>query len=222
MFLEIKNVKKSFRLGQTIVYALKGINLSIEKGEFTAIIGASGSGKSTLLNIIGTIDTPDSGSIHLDSKDLISLSEDAKSLFRNENISFIFQNFNLLSVLSVYENVELPLLINKSISPEEIKARTLKAISDVGLSDFKDQMPDRLSGGQRQRVAIARALVTKPYLILADEPTANLDSVTANSIIDLMLNLNHNLNVTFIFSTHDEKLISKVRRVLRISDGVIV
>lgn len=222
MFLEIKNVKKSFRLGQTIVDALKGINLSIEKGEFTAIIGASGSGKSTLLNIIGTIDTPDSGSIHLDSKDLISLSEDAKSLFRNENISFIFQNFNLLSVLSVYENVELPLLINKSISPEEIKARTLKAISDVGLSDFKDQMPDRLSGGQRQRVAIARALVTKPYLILADEPTANLDSVTANSIIDLMLNLNHNLNVTFIFSTHDEKLISKVRRVLRISDGVIV
>lgn len=221
MFLEISNVKKTFKLGETKVEALKGVNLSINQGEFTGIVGTSGSGKTTLLNMIGCIDTPDSGTLSLDGKDLIKLSEDERSDFRNQNLGFIFQNFNLLPVLNVYENIELPLLINQSIAKSDRKQRVEEAIRSVGLEDFKEQMPDRLSGGQRQRVAIARALVANPLLILADEPTANLDSKTAGAIIDLMKKLNEEKKVTFLFSTHDEKLISRVRRVLHMQDGVI-
>lgn len=221
MFLEIKNVKKTFKLGHTSVHALKGVNLSINQGEFTGIVGTSGSGKTTLLNMIGCIDTPDTGTLSLDGKDLISLSEDERSDFRNQRLGFIFQNFNLLPVLNVYENIELPLLINTTIAKSDRKMRVEEAIRSVGLEEFKEQMPDRLSGGQRQRVAIARALVANPLLILADEPTANLDSKTAGAIIDLMKKLNEEKKVTFLFSTHDEKLISRVRRVLHMQDGVI-
>lgn len=222
MFLEIVDLKKAYELGTTKVEALKGINLSIHKGEFTAIIGASGSGKSTLLNLIGCIDFPDHGQIHLNGKNLLNFSEDEKSTFRNQNVSFIFQHFNLLPSLTVYENIELPLLINPLLSKYDIQTRVNQALLDVSMSEYTNQLPEKLSGGQRQRVAIARALVTKPDLILADEPTANLDSVTANAVIDLMLKLNQDHGVTFIFSTHDEKLIAKVRRVLRILDGKIV
>lgn len=222
MFVEIKGLKKSFKLGDTKVEALKGINLTLDKGEFTGIVGTSGSGKSTLLNMIGCIDRPDSGSITLDGEELQHLDENARSDFRNKRLGFVFQSFNLLPVLNVYENIALPLMINEDVSDSERHARVMEVLGDVGLMAFKDQYPDKLSGGQRQRVAIARALVTRPALILADEPTASLDSHTAHSIIDLMLKLNQERGVTFLFSTHDEKLISRVRRVLHLSDGLIV
>jgi putative ABC transport system ATP-binding protein len=222
MFLEILNLKKSYQLGETKVDALRGVTLEIKKGEFTGLIGTSGSGKSTFLNMIGCIDYPDSGSIKIEGQDITSLSEDSRSEFRNKRIGFIFQNFNLLPVLSVYENVELPLLVNDAVGAKERRARVLRAIKDVELENFANSLPDRLSGGQRQRVAIARALVSDPAFILADEPTANLDSRTAHSIIDLLLKLNEEKKVTFLFSSHDEKLISRVRRVLHINDGLII
>ena len=221
MFLEIKNLMKSYQLGETKVPALRGITLSINKGEFTGLIGTSGSGKSTFLNMIGCIDYPDSGSIVIENQELTGLTEDERSDFRNKRIGFIFQNFNLLPVLNVYENIELPLLVNDSVTNVERKQRVLQAIKDVDLENFANSLPDHLSGGQRQRVAIARALVTNPAFILADEPTANLDSKTAHSIIDLLLKLNDEKKVTFLFSSHDEKLISRVRRVLHINDGLI-
>lgn len=221
MFLEIKDLKKTYHLGETVVHALRGVNFSLKKEEFTGIVGTSGSGKSTLLNMIGCIDSPDSGSLIIEDKDLTKLSEDEKSDFRNKRIGFIFQNFNLLSVLNVFENVELPLLVNNDIDATTRKSMVIQAIKDVGLESFINHIPDKLSGGQRQRVAIARALVTNPAFILADEPTANLDSKTANSIIDLLLKLNQDKKVTFLFSTHDEKLISRVKRVLHMNDGLI-
>lgn len=220
-FLVIKDLCKTYELGETTVPALRGVSLTINQGEFTGLTGASGSGKSTLLNMLGCIDYPDSGSIQLEGMELSSLNEDERSDFRNRRIGFIFQNFNLLPVLNVYENVELPLLVNTSVNPVERKQRVLEALKDVGLESFVYQRPDKLSGGQRQRVAIARALVTKPAFILADEPTANLDSHTTHSIIDLMLTLNQERKVTFLFSTHDEKLISRVRRVLHMKDGLV-
>lgn len=221
MFLEIQDLKKSYHLGETIVHALRGVNFSLKKEEFTGIVGTSGSGKSTLLNMIGCIDSPDSGSLIIEGKNLSKLSENEKSDFRNRRIGFIFQNFNLLSVLNVYENIELPLLVNNDIDAKTRKNLVTQAIEDVGLEQFINHIPDKLSGGQRQRVAIARALVTNPAFILADEPTANLDSKTANSIIDLMLKLNEEKKITFLFSTHDEKLISRVKRVLYMNDGLI-
>lgn len=220
-FLEIKNVRKTFKLGETKVEALRGISMSVMEGEFTGIVGSSGSGKSTLLNMIGCIDYPDSGSVLIEGRDLTTLSEDERSDFRNRRIGFIFQSFNLLPVLNVYENIELPLLVNNDVSEMERKERVLEAIKSVGLENFAIQRPEKLSGGQRQRVAIARAMVSHPAFVIADEPTANLDSKTANSIIDLLLKLNEEKKVTFLFSSHDEKLISRVRRVLRMQDGLI-
>lgn len=222
MFLEIKDLRKTFKLGDTLVEALRGISMSINEGEFTGIIGASGSGKTTLLNMVGCIDCPDSGSILLEGRELVSLSEDERSDLRNRKIGFIFQSFNLLPVLNVYENIELPLLVNNQVSEGGRRDRVVNALAAVGLEAFSKQMPERLSGGQRQRVAIARAIVSNPALVLADEPTANLDSKTAHSIIDLMLRLNEENKVTFLFSSHDEKLISRVRRVLRMQDGRLI
>jgi putative ABC transport system ATP-binding protein len=221
MFLEVSHIVKNYQLGETVVPALRDVSLSIQRGEFTGLVGTSGSGKSTFLNMIGCIDYPDAGSIRLEGQELTVLSEDERSDFRNRRIGFIFQSFNLLPVLSVQENVELPLLVNDSVPPKERGERVRQALLDVGLEKFATQRPERLSGGQRQRVAIARALVTNPAFILADEPTANLDSVTAHSIIDLMLKLNAEKGVTFLFSTHDEKLISRVRRLLHMNDGKI-
>jgi putative ABC transport system ATP-binding protein len=220
--VELKDVKKSYQLGQTTVPALRGVDFQVFRGEFTAVVGASGSGKSTLLNMIGCIDEPDSGRIVLDGVEVTELSDDDKSRLRNRKIGFIFQSFNLIPVLSVYENVELPLLINPDIDAETRAKRVLGAIEDVGLKDFTRNLPDQLSGGQRQRVAIARALAGNPDLVLADEPTANLDSKTSNMIIDLMLELNQNRKVTFLFSTHDERLMDRVSRTVHIMDGVIV
>jgi putative ABC transport system ATP-binding protein len=219
--VEIQNVYKTYQLGSTEVVALRGLSLTIRKGEFAALIGASGSGKTTLLNLVGCLDTADKGKILIESTDVNHLSEDAKSDLRNEKIGFIFQSFNLIPVLSVFENVEIPLTIRKDLTSVQRSEKVLAAIRDVGLEELAHNRPDQLSGGQRQRVAIARALVTEPLLILADEPTANLDSKTAHHIIDLMLELNKKRQMTFFFCTHDEKLMSRVQRIVKIKDGVI-
>lgn len=219
--IQLQNISKTYTLGETKVHALKGLDLNLKKGEFTALIGASGSGKSTLLNLVGCIDTPDTGSILIDQVEVTKMSENRKSLLRNEKLGFIFQSFNLIPVLNVFENIELPLMVRNQLSAEQRKERVLRALKSVGLSEFKDHQPDKLSGGQRQRVAIARALVTEPAIILADEPTANLDSKTAHHIIDLLLALNSEMKVTFLFCSHDEKLIGRVGRVVRIQDGII-
>lgn len=219
--VRLRHISKSYRLGEVSVQALKNVNLDLRSGEFAAVVGASGSGKSTLLNMIGCIDVPDQGEIWIGDQDAVKLSDDAKSDLRNHRIGFIFQSFNLVPVLSVYENVELPMIINPNVSASERKDRAEQALKDVGLEDFRRNKPDQLSGGQRQRVAIARALVNSPILVLADEPTANLDSVTSNKIIDLMLKLNEDKHVTFFFSTHDEKLMTRVKRIFHIRDGVL-
>lgn len=220
--VEIRDVHKSYRLGETIVPALRGINFQIHRGEFTSVVGASGSGKTTLLNLIGCLDTPDKGSIRIAGTEITHLSENAQAALRNEQVGFIFQSFNLVPVLSVWENVELPLLVSSTLGPSERKARVDELLKAVGLQDFAHHRPDQLSGGQRQRVAIARALVNRPALVLADEPTANLDSKTAHMILDLMTELNRAQKVTFLFCSHDEKLMSRVSRVARIQDGVMV
>lgn len=219
--IEISGVHKSYALDETRVQALRGVDLTLESGEFTALVGRSGSGKSTLLNIIGCIDEPDDGSIRFGGQELRGMPEGERTLLRNRKIGFIFQNFNLVPVLDVYENIELPLLIRKDLKAADRRERIMSAIRDVELDDRIHNRPGQLSGGQRQRVAIARALVTGPELILADEPTANLDSTTTHKIIDLMLELNEKRRTTFFFCTHDEKLISRVGRTVRIQDGKI-
>lgn len=219
--IRLKDIHKSYPMGKTQVRALRGVNFTLYEGDFAALVGASGSGKSTLLNLIGSIDEADAGEIVLQGQSLAGLSDIEKCHLRNEKIGFIFQSFNLIPVLNVYENVEIPLLINHKMSDLEKKERVTKAIQSVGLSDFQRHLPDQLSGGQRQRVAIARALVNHPTIILADEPTANLDSKTAHTIIDLMWELNQKQKVSFLFCTHDEKVIGRVKRVLRMEDGAL-
>jgi putative ABC transport system ATP-binding protein len=221
-FIRLKDVVKTYHLGETTIHALKGLNLTLQKGDFTVLIGKSGSGKSTLLNLVGCIDKPDSGQIFFEGSDVTAFNDLQKSQLRNQKIGFIFQSFNLISVLSVFENIELPLTIQPQISYKERKERVRSALRDVELEKYLNYPPDKLSGGQRQRVAIARALVTHPSLVLADEPTANLDSETSHKIIDLLLELNQKKSITFLFCSHDEKLIDRVGHVLRIQDGVLV
>ncbi|MRN51858.1 ABC transporter ATP-binding protein [Paenibacillus monticola] len=218
----IKNVTKDYRLGETDIRALRGINLQIDKGDFSTIAGASGSGKSTLLNLIGCLDRPTSGEIWIGGTQVNIMTERQLDQLRLRTIGFIFQSFNLIPVLNVYENVELPLLIMKEVSTAERKKRVNHFIEAVGLQDFAQRKPSELSGGQRQRVAVARALVTKPQLVLADEPTANLDSKTAIEIIDLMKHIRSSENTTFVFSTHDPKIMERADKVLHIEDGVII
>ena len=220
--VELQGVKKEYMLGQTKVEALRGVDLSIEKGEFLAIAGPSGSGKSTMLNMFGCIDQPSSGRVSIDGKDTESLGEKELTRYRREKIGFIFQSFNLIPVLNVYENIEFPLLLKSSLSKKERQALVLRFIEEVGLSDRMRNKPYELSGGQRQRVAIARALVTRPTIILADEPTANLDSETGLRIVELMRKINEEEKTTFIFSTHDAHIVGEARRVVKILDGRIV
>lgn len=220
--LVLRDVYKSYQLGEVKVAALKALSLTLKAGEFTAVVGTSGSGKSTLLNLIGGIDTPDSGLVQVGGEAWVDMNESVRSEARNRKIGFIFQSFNLMPMLNVFENVELPLLIQKEITSAERKSRVDKLLQDVGLGTFSNHRPDKLSGGQRQRVAIARALVTKPLIVIADEPTANLDSETTKQIIALMRDLNEKNKTTFIFSTHDEKLMSHVNRILRMKDGQLV
>ena len=219
--IEMEQIKKDYFLGETVVPALRGVDLFIDKGEFVAIWGPSGSGKTTLLNLIGAIDEPSSGKLRINGQEVIRLSDNQRSEMRNRTIGFIFQNFNLVPVLSALENVMLPLQIRGTAS-SQAKDKALERLEAVELSDFIDHRPDKMSGGQQQRVAIARALVTDPSIVIADEPTANLDSVTSKHIICLMGRLNQKEETTFIFSTHDQRLLEKVERLVRLEDGKIV
>jgi len=217
----LQGVHKSYQLGKTEVTALKGVDLTIQAGEFTVVMGPSGSGKTTLLNIIGCLDRATKGSYQLDGEEIGHRDFNDLAEVRNRKIGFIFQNFNLIPVLNVTENIEFPCVI-RGEGGRALKDRVAKVADEVGLSPFLHHKPDELSGGQRQRVAIARALVTQPQLVLADEPTANLDSTTSKQIIDLMLALNSDHGTTFLSSTHDPRVMEHARRVVYIADGVIV
>lgn len=219
--IKIKGLRKNYGKGEGVVQALRGVSLDIDKGEFACVWGASGSGKSTLLNMIGLIDVPDEGEIVFDGQDMLSLREDALAQYRSEKIGFVFQAFNLVPVLNAVENVMIPLQVS-GMKTTEAEKKAQDILAEVGLADKFNKRPDEMSGGQKQRVAIARALVGNPELILADEPTANLDSVTSESIISLMKEINSTRNVTFIFSTHDPKLIDYASRNIYLSDGQIL
>ena len=217
--VRVDHVSKTYRLGEQTVKALEDVTLSIEEGVFLAIAGPSGSGKSTLLNLIGCIDTADSGRIEIDGRDVSGRTPDQLADLRARTIGFIFQTFNLMPVLSAQENVEYPLLQLAELSRAERRERVARMLDMVGLSRFAKHRPNQLSGGQRQRVAIARALVTRPRIVLADEPTANLDHKTGEGILALMKEINQKLRTTFIFSTHDKKVMAKADRLVRIEDG---
>jgi|TARA_A100001011_G_C14221003_1_gene804344 putative ABC transport system ATP-binding protein len=218
--ISLKNLSKSYNIAGKPFYALKEINLSFGEGEFTGIVGPSGSGKTTLLNIIGSLDSPSSGEAIVLEKNISSLNHSESARLRNYNIGFIFQVFNLLPVYTVYENVEFALLL-QNFSQDERKKLVLQALKWVGLENHKDKKPDKLSGGESQRVAIARAIVKKPKILLADEPTANLDAENAHSILKTMKKINKELGTTFIFSTHDEKVMKYLNRTIILKDGNI-
>jgi putative ABC transport system ATP-binding protein len=212
---------KEYRLGKTTVQALRSVDLEIKSGSFTCIAGPSGSGKTTLLNMIGLIDAPTSGTLHVAGEDIQGLPEKLRSRYRSRTLGFIFQSFNLLPVLDVFENVHLPLILHRELPPAEKKARVLEMIEAVGLTDHIRHKPFELSGGQRQRVAIARALVTHPLIVLADEPTANLDSQTGAEVLALMEGINRDRGTTFIFSSHDPRVMERAARIIRLHDGAV-
>jgi putative ABC transport system ATP-binding protein len=218
---DLKGIRKEYFKGEKKVEALRGVDLAIEKGEFLSVVGPSGSGKTTLLNIIGCLDAPSSGSVVYSGRELGGMSEKELSAYRKNNIAFIFQSYNLIPVLTVAENVELPLVIERKWSRMEIVAKTRDVIEAVGLAGMAGRRPRELSGGQEQRVAIARALVKNPIVVLADEPTANLDSHTAEEIIALMETMNRDRHTTFIFSTHDKRMEDHAQRVVVLKDGAI-
>jgi putative ABC transport system ATP-binding protein len=220
--VELHNVEKDYPLGKTVVRAVRGVTLSIRKGEFTTIAGPSGSGKTTLLNLIGCVDVPTRGEVIVAGQSTGQLDDRALTNLRLHKLGFIFQTFNLIGVLNVYQNVEFPLLLQGGQSAAERRARVAEIVDKVGLTQQLAQRPNELSGGQRQRVAIARALVTRPHIVLADEPTANLDSRTGQNIIDLMKQINVSLHTTFIFSTHDNKVMEHADRVIELVDGCLV
>jgi putative ABC transport system ATP-binding protein len=219
--IEIKGLKKNYPLGETTVHALRGVDLTIREGDFMSIVGPSGSGKTTLLNIIGCIDFATEGSVKVHDTEITALTDREVTDLRLHKIGFIFQTFNLIPVLNVIENVEFPLLLMKNQSKEEIRKRAEKLIDEVGLTEYTVHRPAELSGGQRQRVAIARALVTNPDIVLADEPTANLDSVTGSQILELMKKMNEIEKTTFIFSTHDEHVLKYAQNIVKIKDGLL-
>jgi putative ABC transport system ATP-binding protein len=217
--IELKGTKKDYYQGKIVVPALRGIDLKIDKGEFISIAGPSGSGKTTLLNLIGCLDTPTQGTITFAGKDLSKLSKSQLADVRRHNIGFIFQSYNLIPVLTAYENVEFSLALRKERAN---KAEVDNILKDVGLEGLEYRRPSDLSGGQQQRVAIARALIKEADLVLADEPTANLDSKTGRAILDLMLEINKKKGTTFIFSTHDAMVMEYARRLINLRDGLIV
>lgn len=219
--IETKKLCRHFGEGDTLVKALKDNDLVIEKGEFTAIIGPSGSGKSTLLQLIGGLDTPTSGDVILDDKNISHMNGTELSDFRRDHIGFIFQAYNLIPVLSAKENIEYIMLL-QGISEAERHRRVAKIMQEVGLDGLENRRPAQLSGGQQQRVAVARAMVSQPSLILADEPTANLDSKTGAALLDMMKELNEKENMTFVFSTHDPMIMERAKRIIRLVDGKIV
>ena len=221
LVIEGKSLHKTYDETKVPVHALRGVDIEIGKGEFTAIVGPSGSGKTTLLNIIGGLDRPSSGSILVGGTDISKLSDNQLIDFRKENIGFVFQAYNLIPVLTAQENVEFVMLLqNRSKSERDQRVKEL--MEAVGLGDRLHNRPSELSGGQQQRVAVARALAAKPDFILADEPTANLDSVSTYNLLDIMAKLNKDEDITFVFSTHDSRVISRARRVITIEDGKVV
>ena len=219
--ISVQNVTKDYILGKTIVKALRGVTLDIGEGEFLCISGPSGCGKSTLLNLIGCLDKPTTGKVVMDGEDVGKLNKNQLAEIRNGKIGFIFQSFNLIPVLNVYENIEIVFMSSKDIQKKEIHDRITSLIEEVGLGDYIKHKPGELSGGQMQRVSIARALVTNPQVVLADEPTANLDSKTSKKILEVMLDLNRRHNTTFLFSTHDPIVSGYARRNVDLFDGVI-
>jgi putative ABC transport system ATP-binding protein len=219
--IEIKNLTKVYDEKTIPVYALNGVDLAFREGEFTSIVGPSGSGKTTLLNLMGGLDAPTSGEIRIDNLDITSLSSRKLIDFRMRNIGFVFQSFNLIPVLTAKENVEFILQL-QGVDKEKRDIRTLELLGSVGLGEKINTRPNKLSGGQQQRVAVARALASKPKFILADEPTANLDSKSAENLLEIMEKLNREENITFIFSTHDARVVAKARRVITLEDGKIV
>ncbi|MEC7984374.1 MAG: ABC transporter ATP-binding protein [Myxococcota bacterium] len=219
--VNVKQVKRSYQQGTHEVQALRGVDLSIEEGEFTVLMGASGSGKTTLLNIIGGLDTADSGSVEVDGNHFDKLSSGELSDIRLKRLGFVFQAYNLIPVLSAYENAEFVLLL-QGMNAAERKERVMSTLKAVGLEGMEHRKPSELSGGQQQRVAVARAIAGRPALVLADEPTANLDSKTSNALIALMKDLNDQHNITFLFATHDPKVMNAAKRVVTMEDGSII
>jgi len=217
---QLVGVKKNYPMGDLVVQALKGVSVEVAAGEFTAFAGPSGSGKSTVLNLIGCLDRPSEGQVFLEGRDVATLSDSALGDVRARRIGFIFQSFNLIPVLTAFENVELALKLSGA-SEKGQKERVEEALRSVGLADYMTRRPAQLSGGQQQRVAIARALVKQPALIIADEPTANLDSKNGAAILDLMRAMNHDNGTTFLFSTHDKMVMDRARRIIRLSDGQV-
>lgn len=218
--LVIENIMKTYRTGSVETPALRGLDLTIEAGEFTAIVGPSGSGKTTLMNMIGGLDVPDSGSITLSGESLTSRSQSSLSDIRLWHIGFVFQAYNLIPVLTALENVEYVMLL-QGLPEKERRERSMSVLRDLGIEELAHKRPGEMSGGQQQRVAVARAVVSEPKLVLADEPTANLDSDTSGRLLDMMRSLNEKNNITFIFSTHDHHVVERARRILVIEDGVI-
>ncbi|HWP00055.1 MAG TPA: ABC transporter ATP-binding protein [Methylococcus sp.] len=219
--VELRQVEKIYRLGERSITALHAVNLRIYPGEFVAVWGPSGSGKSTLCNLIGMLDVPSAGTVHINGQDVTTLSDNRRSEIRNKSIGFVFQSFNLIPVLSAVENVMLPLQIAKA-STAQAKRLAQERLAEVGLAEYASQRPAKLSGGQQQRVAIARALVSNPSLVIADEPTANLDSENAIKIIETMRELSNRNGTTFVFSTHDHRLLERVERQIQMCDGNIM
>jgi putative ABC transport system ATP-binding protein len=219
--LELKKVKKIYKQGKIEVPALRGLDLTVKEGEFTTIFGPSGSGKTTLLNMIGCLDTPTEGEIHLNGNKINDLSKKELAMTRRYNIGFIFQSYNLIPVLTAYENVEFAIRLIGNISEKEMREKVLNMLREVGLEGKENRKPNELSGGEKQRVAIARALVKEPKIVLADEPTANLDSETAQDVIKNMTKMNEELGTTFIFSTHDPQIMEYAHRFINLKDGMI-
>jgi putative ABC transport system ATP-binding protein len=218
----LENVVKTYKAGEIEVQALGGINLTLEEGKFVSFIGPSGSGKTTLLNLLGCIDKPTQGTITITGVDTGSMNRKTAARFRGDTIGFIFQNFNLVPLLTVYENVEYPLVIVRKVPREKRERLVMQVLESVGMADQRNKYPNQLSGGQKQRVAVARAMVVEPKIILADEPTANLDHATAYKVIHLMHELKRAFNTTFIFATHDPRIVEEAEIIYTIEDGFIV
>ena len=214
-----ENIQKYYQVGEIRVTALKGVSFEIEPSSFVSFVGPSGSGKTTLLNLIGCLDKPTDGKLTVADTDVLHLDRKQSASFRGSNIGFIFQDFNLIPVLTVYENIEYPLLMVQSVPASERNKRVNTLLDAVGMTDQKDKYPDQISGGQKQRVAVARALVTNPKLVLADEPTANLDHKTAYMVIDLMKKMRDEFSTTFLFSTHDQKIVGEAEIIFTLEDG---
>ena len=217
--LVAEEIIKNYQVGEVVIPALQGISFEIDPASFVSFIGPSGSGKTTLLNLIGCLDTPTSGRLTVAGADVGTLNRRDGALFRGANIGFIFQDFNLLPVLTVYENIEYPLLMVQKVPPQERRQRVTALLEAVGMADQKDKYPDQISGGQKQRVAVARALVVNPKLVLADEPTANLDHKTAYMVLALMKKMRDEFQTTFIFSTHDQKIVGEAEIIYQLEDG---